>query len=100
MTRVIFKQFERRSHDNDLLTIQDRIGEIKLERYFRTFTGYVSVFPDLFLRDVMILSIIQWVTGENKNEAVGLEIYCVGTSDWIESPIDEKKLLNIVAISA
>ena len=43
-----FKQFEKRPHDNDLLTIQDRIGEIRLETYFRTFIGYVLIFPDLF----------------------------------------------------
>ena len=58
MTRAIFKLFGKRPHDNDTLTIQDRIGEIRPERYFRTFTGYVLIFQDLFLRDVMILSII------------------------------------------
>ena len=58
MTRAILKQFGKRPHDNDLLTIQDRIGEIRLERYFRTLTGYVLIFSDLFLRDVIILSIM------------------------------------------
>ena len=56
MMRAISKQCGKRQHDNDLLIIQDRIGETKLGRYFRTFTGYLLIFPDLFLRDKIITS--------------------------------------------
>ena len=58
MTLAIYKQFGKRPHDNDFLTTQDRIGKIRPERYLTAFTGYVLIFSDLFLRDVVVSSII------------------------------------------
>ena len=67
-TRAVLRICGNRPVEMDLLKIEHKIGDIRLDRYFITDIGYVDKCDDLFFNFRIIFSTTLQLTGLKKKE--------------------------------